>query len=72
MKKQIWKNIEGIIYLGLMLIILDTIFKVTGTVFFGVEFFSVISMTIIVILLIACFESDMKTIQWIKRKLGKL
>lgn len=64
---MIQNHVKGIIEIVIYLMILDVILEAWGGEFGGVNLTGMIVFVVTILLLIAGYQSDIKTVQWIKK-----
>ena len=70
--RNINNDIKQTFQIIILLIVLGGIIQVTGTTFFGVNLLPWIILVIVVVLLMAGYQSDNETIKLIRNKLKKI
>lgn len=66
---QILGNVYELIKTAIALSVLGALLKFTGTKFFGVDLAGLLFLLIFAILLLAAWQSDLRTVRWIKKRL---
>ena len=69
---KLFSGIKNFFKLTILLIVLGEVIQVTGTIFFGVDWLSIIITVIVFAIIIAGLQRDKRTIVWIEKKLNKL